>query len=73
MPDRASSYRGVYHQMSRQHLQRYVCEFEGRLNDRHSDTLDQMSHMASGMVGKRLRYADLAAAGASFTALYQAK
>ena len=54
-------YRGVYHQMSRQHLQRYVCEFEGRLNDRHSDTLDQMSHLAAGMAGKRLRYADLIA------------
>ena len=54
-------YRGIYHQMCWRHLHRYVCEFEGRLSDRHADTLDRMSHMASGMVGKRLRYADLIA------------
>ena len=54
-------YRGTYHWMSPKHLDRYICEFNGRLNDRHADTLDQMSHMASGMVGKRLRYADLIA------------
>ena len=38
-----------------------LCEFTGRLNDRHADTLDQMGHMAAGMAGKRLRYADLIA------------
>ena len=35
-------YQGVYHQMSPHHLRRYVTEFEGRHNDRPSDTIDQL-------------------------------
>lgn len=54
-------YHGTYHHMSAKHLSRYVGEFEGRHNDRPSDTIDQMRHMAKGMEGKRLRYADLIA------------
>ena len=54
-------YRGTYHQMSRRHLHRYVCEFTGRLNDRQGDTIDRMRRLASGMAGKRLRYRDLIA------------
>ena len=52
---------GVYHQVSKKHLQRYVNEFIGRHNIRGLDTLEQMSVIANGMVHKRLRYADLIA------------
>ena len=54
-------YHGTYHHMSAKHLDRYVGEFAGRHNDRERDTIDQMSHIAQGMVGKRLRYNDLIA------------
>ena len=52
-------YHGTYHHMSEKHLGRYVGEFAGRHNDRPADTIDQMQATARGMVGKRLRYADL--------------
>ena len=52
-------YHGIYHHMSEKHLQRYVNEFSGRHNDRDADTVDQMSGIARGMVGKRLRYGEL--------------
>ena len=54
-------YHGTYHHMSEKHLDRYVTEFSGRHNDRERDTIDQMSHIAQRMVGKRLRYRDLVA------------
>ena len=54
-------YRGTYHHMSAKHLDRYVTDFSGRRNDREADTIDQMAHIAQGMVGKRLRYVDLVA------------
>ncbi len=54
-------YHGVYHQMSPKHLDRYVAEFAGRLNDRPADTEDQITHLVKGMEGKRLRYVDLIA------------
>ena len=41
------------------HIHRYVHEFEGRHNVRPMDTLDQMTLMAEGTVGKRLRYSEL--------------
>ena len=53
-------YHGTYHHMSEKHLQRYVNEFSGRHGVRAQDTIDQMSDVVVGMVGKRLRYADLA-------------
>ena len=46
--------------MSPAHLQRYVDEFVGRHNMRKIDTALQMTMMAQLMVGKRLRYRDLA-------------
>ena len=52
-------YDGVYHQFSVKHLHRYVAEFEGRHNVRPLDTADQMTALARGSVGSRLRYADL--------------
>ena len=54
-------YHGTYHQMSPQHLDRYVGEFAGRHNQRPDDTVDQMAAMVRGMDGKRLRYRDLTA------------
>ena len=50
-----------YHHMSAKHLDRYVGEFAGRHNNRERDTIDQMSHIPQGIVGKRLRYKDLIA------------
>ena len=52
---------GVYHKMSKKHLQRYVTEFAGRHNRRPSDTLDQMGTLVKGMDGKRLKYVELIA------------
>ena len=54
-------YKGTYHKMSAKHLQRYVNEFSGRHNVRSRDTLEQMSAIARGFTGKRLRLADLIA------------
>ena len=53
-------YMGTYYRMSPAHLQRYVNEFAGRHNQRSCDTEVQMRLMVWGMVGKRLRYKDLA-------------
>ena len=50
---------GVYHHISTKHLHRYVTEFEGRHNVRPLDTVDQMTSMALGTVGKRLSYETL--------------
>ena len=52
-------YHGTYHHMSEKHLDRYVQEFAGRHNVREVDTIDQMTALALGMIGKRLRYRDL--------------
>lgn len=54
-------YHGTHHHMSPKHLDRYVTEYSGRHNDREADTIDQMRHIAQGMVGKRLKYEDLTA------------
>lgn len=54
-------YHGTFHHMSFKHLHRYVNEFAGRHNIREKDTLEQMSLLAVGLVGRRLRYKDLIA------------
>ena len=53
-------YHGTYHRMSPAHLQRYVDEFSGRHNQRSLDTIVQMRSMAQRLVGRQLRYKDLA-------------
>ncbi len=55
-------YKGTYHQMSAKHIERYVTEFAGRHNVRGCDTIVQMTMLAKGLDGKRLRYDDLVAA-----------
>ena len=55
------AHKGVYHKMSFKHLHRYVTEFAGRHNAREWDTIKQMSALAAGMVGKRLKWRDLIA------------
>ena len=55
------AHKGTYHQMSPKHLQRYVDEFAGRNNIRDHDTLDQMTDVVAGLIGKRLLYRDLIA------------
>ena len=55
-------YKDTYHQMSAKHIERYVTEFAGRHNVRGCDTIVQMTMLAKGLDGKRLRYNDLVAA-----------
>ena len=50
---------GTFHKISPKHLDRYVTEFAGRHNARERDTLVQMGEIARGMMGRRLKYADL--------------
>ena len=53
-------YQGTFHHFSDKHLDRHVSEFAGRHNIREKDTAEQMGHIVKDMVGKRLRYRDLA-------------
>ena len=55
------SVNGVYHHLSKKHLQRYVNQFCGKHNVRDLDTISQMQYVAACMVGKRLMYRDLIA------------
>ena len=50
---------GTFHRMSVKHLHRYVAEFAGRHNARGLGTLDQMWHLAIGLVGRRLQHREL--------------
>ena len=52
---------GTYHHVSVKHLPLYAIESEGRHNARPLDTADQMTAMAQGADGKRMRYLDLVA------------
>ena len=54
-------YQGTFHHFSEKHADRYVAEFAGRHNIREADTEDQMAMVAKKMIGKRLRYRELAA------------
>ena len=47
---------GVYHHVSKKHLNRYVAQFAGKHNLRNLDTEVQMQHIGAGMVGRSLLY-----------------
>src|ERR1700730_10623357 len=52
---------GVYHQVSQQHLRRYLAEFDFRYNERATlgvNDTDRTVKALSGIVGKRLMYKD---------------
>ena len=53
------AYHGTYHHFSHKHLDRYVDQFVGKHNMRDMGTMDQMTHLVTGMVGKRLTYREL--------------
>ena len=55
------SYHGTFHKISPKHLDRYVAEFATRHNMRDMSTEDQMTHLAAGMIGRRLMHKDLIA------------
>jgi len=50
---------GVYHKMSKKHLQRYVDEYAGRHNQRSLPTMNQIEEAIKGLDGKRLKYEEL--------------
>ncbi len=56
------AHKGTFHQISHQHLHRYVTEFAGKHNARPLDTIDQMIGIVKGMEGKRLTCRDLSQA-----------
>ena len=61
---RAVLKRGImstFHPLSSRHLDRYVTEFAGRLNDRNADNMDRMALIVRGMEWRRLQCADLVA------------
>ena len=53
-------YHGIYHQTSKKHLQRYVNKLPATTTTGSTNTVDQMGRIVRSMIGKRLRYADLA-------------
>lgn len=55
------AHNGTFHKLSPKHLDRYVREFAGKHNLRLLDTEDQMAHVASALIGKRLMHRDLVA------------
>lgn len=52
---------GTFHKMSPKHLDRYVHQFAGKHNEREFDTMEQMSHVVAGLVGRQLLLRDLIA------------
>jgi hypothetical protein len=47
---------GVYHSVSKQHLHRYLAEFQYRYNTRKMSDGDRVTQAIKQAVGKRLRY-----------------
>ena len=52
---------GVYHNVSRRHLHRYLSEFEFRYNTRQIEDGERTARAIQGAVGKRLTYREPAA------------
>ena len=58
---------GVYHHVSKQHLKRYLCEFDFRYNERIAlgiDDVERTNRALRGIVGKRFTYRTTHRAGA---------
>ena len=55
------AYKSTFHRLSIKHVQRDIDEFAARHNVRELDALNQVAHVAAGMVGRRLMYRDLVA------------
>ena len=55
------AYKGTFHKLSPKHLDRYIQEFAAKHNFRDLDTLAQMSMLALGLSGKRIKYHELIA------------
>ena len=55
------AHKDTFHKISPKHLQRYVNEFSGKHNVRHSGTLDQMRDTVARLVGRNLLHRDLVA------------
>jgi hypothetical protein len=49
---------GVYHHASKEHLHRYLAEFDFRYNHRKVEDHDRTISALKGFTGKRLTYAD---------------
>ncbi len=49
---------GVYHHVSKEHLHRYLAEFDFRYNNRKIDDHERTLKALAGFEGKRLKYAD---------------
>ena len=47
---------GIYHCVSKEHLQSYMSEFEFRYNNRNLDDGDRLVSAINGAKGKRLTY-----------------
>ena len=55
------AYHGMYHHLSKKHLNSFVTQFASKHNLRDYDSIDQMVMIVQGMVGKQLKYKDLIA------------
>jgi transposase-like protein len=49
---------GTYHHVSKQHLKRYMCEFDFRYNYRKTDDMTRTMEALRGISGKRMMYRD---------------
>ena len=47
---------GIYQHVSKQHLKRYICEFDFRYNTRKINDHDRATKALQGIWGKRLTY-----------------